>query len=218
MPVAHYLFDDTAQDAEGPHHGMLIGGATFATGKLGQALALDGVNDYVTVAHNTALNPSTAATIAGWFKADVLDPETDAGDSLVMKGNWNSNNSYSLVFYQGQLRCNIGRVWNAGLTYAASNFTTGQWYHVACRADASGHTLFVNGVPVAANATAAGSVTDTNPLVLGYNGAAGTVGFFDGLLDDMRLYTVALSNADIQALVSRDITPNPPTNLRLSIK
>jgi len=132
-----------------------------------------------------------------------------------MKGDWNFTNSYFLVFYQNNLRCGIGTSWGKSLTYAASNFVPGQWYHVACRADGSGHTLFVGGSAVASNAVAAGSVTNTQLLIIGSN-INPSVGHFDGLLDDLRLYTIALSDTDIQALASLNVGVLPPRNFQIS--
>lgn len=45
--MAHYTFDDTANDSAGFNHGTVIGGATYTDGKIGRALSLDGVDDYV---------------------------------------------------------------------------------------------------------------------------------------------------------------------------
>jgi len=200
-PVAKYEFDNSADDAFGNYNGDLLGCPLFTTGKIGQAISLDGSHDYAQIPHASALNPSTAMTISAWVKMDTLDTNTSFGDTILMKGDWNFSNSYFLVFYQNSLRCGMGRAWNATLTYASSNFNPNQWYHIACRASSSGHAIFVNGVSVASNTTTAQAITNTNSLIIGAN-VSTTVGQFDGLIDDVRIYNTSLSNSDIQALAT----------------
>jgi hypothetical protein len=214
--VAHYPFEGNATDVQGVHNGTLINSPTFSTGQQSQAVVLNGSSQYVTIPHAANLNPTTAMTIALWFNASTLVPNTNYGDTLVSKGNWNGADNYGLEFYQDQLRCHVGRIWNEGATYAASNFSANRWYHVACRATGTGHTLFVNGQPVASSGVAAQAVTSTINLTLGVQSAFTTVGHWTGSLDEVQIYTRGLSDAEILALyqLGAPSVPNPPTNLR----
>ena len=219
--VAHYPFEsDATGDAEGGHADTLVGSPTFSGGRVGKALVLNGSSQYVEVARAANLEPTTAMTMALWFDGSSLNPNTNFGDTLISKGDSNGALGYGLVFYQDQLRCFVGRSWAAGVgvLYAASHFQAGQWYHLACRADANGHTLFVNGQPVASSSVAAQAVNASSyPLRLGVNSAA-LVGHFAGSLDDVRLYTRALSDTDIQALASLGVGLMPPTALKILSK
>ncbi|MCX8027257.1 MAG: DUF1566 domain-containing protein, partial [Thermodesulfovibrionales bacterium] len=47
--VSWWRAEDNASDSVGTNHGTLINGATYATGKVGKAFSLDGVDDYVKV-------------------------------------------------------------------------------------------------------------------------------------------------------------------------
>jgi hypothetical protein len=109
---------------------------------------------------------------------------------IINKGDWNVANGYSFAFYNGGvgdvLMCEIEKVWGQGVTYPASNFSTKRWYHVVCMADSTGHRNYVNGSLVASNATAIGTVTDTNILRMGawFSSCPGVCITFDGLIDD----------------------------------
>jgi len=53
--VAYYTGDNTPNDAKGTANGTLVNGATYATGKINNALSFDGTNDYSTFGNNIDL-------------------------------------------------------------------------------------------------------------------------------------------------------------------
>src|SRR6476660_3289792 len=70
--TAGYAFDEvsgtTAADASGHSIvGTLTNGPTFAAGKYGNAVALDGINDYVTLGNPTSLRLTGSMTISAWI-------------------------------------------------------------------------------------------------------------------------------------------------------
>jgi hypothetical protein len=54
--VAWWRGEGEATDTVGTNHGTLINGATFASGEVGQAFSLDGIDDYIEVPNAPALN------------------------------------------------------------------------------------------------------------------------------------------------------------------
>ena len=67
--VAYYNFDNNVADGSGNgNNGIIYGGATFTTGVLGQAIKLDGVDDYVRYS-STYYNKYNSLTLTGWIKA-----------------------------------------------------------------------------------------------------------------------------------------------------
>ncbi len=63
--VSWWPAEGSAQDLRSGFNGTLQNGVTFATGQVGQAFNLDGVNDFISVSHNVAHNPPVL-TMAGW--------------------------------------------------------------------------------------------------------------------------------------------------------
>jgi hypothetical protein len=70
--IAHWTFEensgDTAIDSSGNgHHGRLMNGAVRASGKIGQAIELDGSDDHINVANTQKLQLTTEFTITAWI-------------------------------------------------------------------------------------------------------------------------------------------------------
>ena len=201
---------DLYQDSTGnAHHGDDHASATGQGGQLGAGQEFDGSDDRVEVPHAAALNPSGVMTISTWFNADVIDPNTNVGDALVSKGDWNFDNSYYFGFYSGtNFRCAIGEHWGLALTYSSTNFSNGQWYHVTCIADGAGHEMYVDGGSVASNANTPAAVTDTNVLRFGHlSVGASPFSLWDGLMDEVRISNIRRPAAWIQTEYNNQSAP-----------
>ncbi|MEM8914030.1 MAG: LamG-like jellyroll fold domain-containing protein, partial [Planctomycetota bacterium] len=194
----HYTFDDgTATDqAAGAtsHDGSLLGGASInADATRGSnVLVLDGVDGNVQI--NTPLTQSQHYTMAAWINSSSSIPE---GEVISFGGNvfirMGSDGTLS-----GYYRNAVASSWNQSVT-DPQTWESG-WNHVAYSVDASNNVqrLFINGVQVAeTNFTEAIHFTGT-ATYLGSNG--GVSQFFDGSIDDARVYTRALSAEEIAAL------------------
>jgi len=77
--IAHWTFDSDATDIVNEYEGTLKGGASFQTGKINNAIYLDGVDDYVQLS-DEALNKVgslSQGTISFWFNYEsILDKQT----------------------------------------------------------------------------------------------------------------------------------------------
>ena len=213
--VGHWKFDETsgttATDSSGANNtGTLTNGPTWTTGKIGNAISFDGSDDYVLI---NDLDLTGSFTVSMWALADNLG--SGCHGSAVMK-----RYDYGFELCNGQMLGQIGK--GAGPGWAASTAYTipqaGVWNHVTLTYDGTTARLYANGVQIT---TALGAhVTNNNPLMIG---AWDTVGeFFDGIIDDVRIYNRALTSADISALYTYtggppDIqAPTTPTNLTAS--
>jgi hypothetical protein len=78
------------------------------------------------------------------------------------------------------------------------------WTHVATTYDGATLRLFVNGTQVSAQAVTGAVATTTNPLWIGGNQPYGE--YFQGLIDDVRVYNRALTAADIQNDMNGGVT------------
>jgi Concanavalin A-like lectin/glucanases superfamily/Bacterial Ig-like domain len=87
--------------------------------------------------------------------------------------------------------------------------TVGQWEHIAATYDGTTARFYVGGVEVASK-TFTGNVGNTNTWRLGAYEATPT-GFFDGLIDNVRIYDRALSAAevatDMSSRIQQETTP-----------
>jgi len=206
--VAWYKLDDgaglSAIDASGlGNTGTLVNGPVWTnSGKVNSALQLDGTNDSVLVNNSARLNPTAAITLAAWIKPD----QWGGNRRILQKGN--TDNQYRLTAEKGVLKFNIAGLSAATLSTALPE--TGQWSHVAATYDGAKMSIYINGV-LAAQQNSTGAIrTTTNPLQLGAKNGSTTAGdYFDGTLDDVRVYDRSLAAAEVAALVNGQ----PPVNV-----
>ncbi len=208
-PLAHWKLDDgagpTAIDSAGGHDGTLVNDPVWVAGKLDGGLDFDGDNDRVDV--GTFDVTGSGLTMMAWFNAETI---STADGRIVSKAN---GTSASDAWWQlsttdsGSNRFLRMRVKAGGTTTtfadSSENLTPGGWYFAVATYDsASGDMkLYLDGGEVANGSHAAGGAVDVNPAVpvaLGANGTAER--FFDGVLDDVRLYDRALSATEVSAL------------------
>ena len=196
--VAAYSFNQgagtTAPDASGNGLVGTISGATWSTqGKFGGALSFDGQNDWVTVAATPLLNLTTGMTLEAW----VL-PTTTSGvrDVLIKEGaNVDIYNLYARN-WRGLPEANV-LVGGSNQTAEAATLAANVWTHLAATYDGTTVRLFLNGAQVA-SAAAAGAITTSNGVLrIGGNSLWGE--FFQGRIDELRIYSRALTPAEIQS-------------------
>jgi len=154
------------------------------------------------VPNASSLQPTSALTITGWILANAWGSGSDV-DIILRKGEANPNN-YQLAVVDQRL-CLVLDSWDyigySGTTNGDTILNTNEWYFVAGTWDGSNVCIYVNGIldndpPDSYTGTID---TDTRPLYIG--GRSGT-DCLDGTLDDVRLYSRALTAEEISALAS----------------
>jgi hypothetical protein len=208
-PLAHWTFDEgtgtTAADASGGGHaGSLINGPVWTGGQSGQAIAFDGSNDHVAVAHAAALN-AFPLTVTAWIKTASASGVV----GIVNKYVAGSYNGFNLFMNNGDLcawylRSASNHAYDGGgCTLRVSGYNDNRWHHVAYVVDATSARLFVDGALRGTQGWtgAGGPVTTAQPVQIArYPGAFGGAEYFAGALDDVRIYNRALTQTEIAAL------------------
>lgn len=206
-PIAHWKLDEgtglVARDSVGGHHAALIGPVTWTS-----AGQLDGAVRFASGAsvrapHHAALTPTAALTIAAWT---YLDRATAAGTyEIVSKENAAATAGYYFEQESGDLWFGSG----ASYATAGVSLTPRMWHHVAVTfADAANEVVFfVDGVE-RRRATFASSISgSTGEFTIGNQPSFNY--FWNGFLDDVRLYDAALTPAEIAVLVAPGGAPGP---------
>ncbi|PYQ17234.1 MAG: hypothetical protein DMF79_17750, partial [Acidobacteria bacterium] len=186
------------------HDGTLVGGPLWTTGKLGQGLSFDGVDDRVDVAHAADLD-TYPLSVAAWFKTS----SSSGVRGIVGKYVAGSYNGYNLFLNDGSLcawylRDDSNYVYDgSGCPFRLTGYNDGQWHHAVYVVDASGARLYVDGAEKGSLGWTgvAGAVSTTEPVHVGcYPGAFGGAEYFEGAADDVRIYPGALTASDVADL------------------
>jgi len=177
------------------------------------ALDFDGTNDYVAADGVTSnLDSSTGLpfTVSAWAYPDTTVSGTTACCSkreaiFAFNKTGNSDENLNMLYFaqdgstQKFYHHGTG---NNNYTGTSNTFESGQWYHIALIVDSSGNgKLYINGGQEATWSN--GSNTSVNKFSIGqeYDGTGSTAtDFFDGKIDEVAIWNVALSAADVTAL------------------
>jgi len=205
--VAYWKLDEQegsiASDSAGDNAGLLFGSPMWCSseGKRDGALEFDGIDDYINT--DFVLNPSMGAfSVFVWVKGGAPGQVIISQlDGIGTGETWLGLTAQDGNLMTGLVPPPLGRTKPKPLV---SDFiiTDDQWHHVGFVCDGSYRFLYVDGIEVAKDTSIM-----TQPLMSsngglcigsGKNLDAGT--FFSGMIDDVRIYNIALNADKIKAL------------------
>jgi hypothetical protein len=220
--VAYYPFTGNANDESGfgnhgtPFSAML---ATDRFGALNKCYEFNGTSAYIQVPDHTSLDIESAITVSAWIKGRSFVDQLIGGHQVVIvskreNDGWGSSYQ-SEIYYTGEPLID----WTVNGTNGhvlAPAIMTNRWYQVLFTYDGTTVRVFVDGVETI-NAPLNGllGVNDI-PLVIGRRAQEGSrKHFFNGWIDDVRIYNRALSASQVAQLHA--IESAPVINLRKAI-
>jgi hypothetical protein len=200
--VAAYGFNEgqglTTADLSGRGNNGTISGATWAgatSGRFGNALVFNGTSNFVNVADSASLDMTNALTLeayvfptvapTGW--RTIVAKETAGGLVYFLHANDNTNRPF-MGFTQGGAERNVS---------AVAALAVNVWTHLAATYDGANQRFYVNGTQVSTRAQTGAIDVSTGSLRIGGTAAYGE--FFQGRIDEVRIYNRALSAAEIVA-------------------
>ncbi|SHI69038.1 Predicted pyrophosphatase or phosphodiesterase, AlkP superfamily [Rubritalea squalenifaciens DSM 18772] len=220
--VGYYAFDGDLSDASGSvntNNGSVGGGSpSYISGLFGNAVSLDGVDDYVTLGNPADYNfgTSTDFTISFWYKTGA----DQASDPVIIGNkNWASGSNAGWLIEAAAdngddfaLQCGDGTNRADGATYDLA-FNT--WYHVTA-VFKRGQTmeLYVNGVLT--SSTSIANVTGSFDALMTNIGQDGTGVYSDFTLmdmDDLAIWRRALYPSEAQLLYSEGQAGQPLSSM-----
>jgi len=203
--VGHWTFDDgagtVALDSSGKgNDGVLVGDPQWVAGVVGGALEFNG-DDYVDCGNGDSLQIQDEITIAFWFNVVAFENTWEAivskGDTAyrVSRGGGDGDATH---FGISGTTGGGGNGWFNGVTLV----TGGVWHHFAGTYDGAEGRIYIDGV-LDATTEATGQINiETENFWIG-NNSQNVDRFFHGMVDDVRLYNQALSEAEIVGLASQ---------------
>jgi glucose/arabinose dehydrogenase/PKD repeat protein len=221
--VAGYAFDDglgtVAADASGNGIiGTLANGATWAPGRYNGSIAFDGLDDQVDLGNPGSLQLTGSMTISAWINSDAFPVD----DAAVVSKRGSVGFQLDTTIDRGPrtIGFKLTSTSGAGMyRYGATTMQTAAWYFIAGVYDATAATLsvYINGQ--LDNGSLIGTVTtaqQNSSLGVRIGGTPTGSSRFDGRIDEVRIYSRALTAAEIQADMARGLgsgsgDSTPPT-------
>ena len=198
-------------------NGSVIGPEWNATGGVNGTAAyfFDGTGDRIEIPDAPSLEFTSSFTIAAWINTNGL-PGAGEWDGIVTKGGngeaATSNHNYLLTLENGVFGTGPAVAFGfenaAGTNYVTryneTALSTGRWYHLTGVFDdaANNVTLYIDGAYVASAAAAGTPNTQNNATAIGENQVSGTINYFAGHIDDVRIYNRSLSAAQVVMLAA----------------
>jgi sialidase-1 len=184
------------------HHSdaNVLGGASVGAGRFGGGLVMDGVNDYVRIPYNKAqLVGAGDFTWSAWI-------------------NYGSSTANQAILWLGGMGTTAPQVWLRGepanhrliatmttvngtkSISSTSAYNDQSWHHVVLERTGGQLLMFVDGAQVATGPDVAGSVSETVSFQFQVGERLDGAFHFAGTLDEVRVYSRALSATELTAL------------------
>ncbi len=192
-------------DETGNGNNATINGATWESTD-GGIFDLDGINDTISIPHNSSLSLSTSQqrTIQVWVKFDTLPSLNTQGQPVF--GKLSSSSGFDgywggLYSTGSKTRAVTNGTGVQKITDSTLNVTTGTWYLYTfisqITSTANTTKVYINETEYISTAHGSDSYSETNPLYLGYIGAGVSSPYLNGKIGACYFYTKGLSAAEV---------------------
>jgi RHS repeat-associated protein len=200
----------TAADTVGSNTGTYVGGPVLgAAGALAHdrntGVIFDGSGQHANLSQSVQFD-ANPFTVEGWFKTS--DASSSDTQQIWYSGKDTHNYSVQLWVSGGQVSGRVtGPSGSPTVNSAASSYADGAWHYVALTRSGNSQSLYVDNAAAVTVTQATGDVDD--PISPDYIGAGqgGSSNFFKGALDEVAIYTTALTSTQVTAHRSAGLDP-----------
>lgn len=196
--VSWWPGEGNADDIVDGNDGTLLGGAAFATGMVGQAFSLDGVDDHVDVGGTGGLSfgGTKPFSIDAWVNPRI----TGSGGMVVSKFNGGVIGEYLLSVDEFGVVFFAREIFPFGLGSTAA-IPFGELSHITATYDGTTMKIYINGLLDISEVRGAQATDTTTPVLIGANLRGGLPEtFFDGLIDEVEIFNRALTADEVLAI------------------
>jgi hypothetical protein len=208
----------TAADQLGANPGTYMNGVLLnqpgaLTSELDPSASFNGINNYVTVPDSNSLDMTRAVTVEFWAKRAAV-----SGTYQVVVGKPGDGQSKNENYAVWLSTSNVYQAYfGNGTTYATVSTPAVKdtnWHYILATDDGSSVKIYLDGVLKASASTTLALTPNTKPLNVAR--ANNNAYFFNGSLDEVAIYSYALSAAQVQAHYTTGMTDLIPPNISLT--
>jgi hypothetical protein len=221
-PMGYWSFDQSGgtsvADLSGnENNGTLINGPVWSAGKFGYGLSFNGVDQYIEIAHSDSLNMTKELTLTAWIhnQAEANSLLVDPEYHIIASKGWapDSGGSWTLAWDKAAndiVFC-ARRSSNKGYNCVFFNFAalSNDWHHLSALFNHGKITLYVDGSlvagPVSLGSTTLMSNSENVRIGAVLENANKFLQNWHGSIDEVQIYSKALSDAEIKALYKKSI-------------
>jgi len=209
--IAQYKLDSNANDSAGSNHGtkMGVGAAVYTTDSMQgtDAIVLDGIDDYVDFGSPPGWpSGNSARSMCGWAKTESVV----AGYRWIAAYGTGGTSQAMFIGLNGDILVGGGY----GDDVSEDDFwDVDVWHHICLTYDGTTARMYTDGNLVASEAKNWGLVLSRAHIGRQVNDAAE---FWDGLVDDVRIYSRALSQGEVASLAGKTAAFAQPLHLLLT--
>lgn len=206
--VGYWNFDEgsgtMAGDSSGNGNtGTLYNGPVWVDGKYGKALSFDGSSTYVSVEASSSLDVTSQVTVEAWAYARAYVDNVGDNPHIVSRTYLSGGAIHILNIYGGTHKVGFGVNPFPDQQPSTADLPLNVWTHIAMTYDGAYVRFYVNGELDSSYAQSGPIQTTSNWLAFGCMptaryGGPGTWAFFNGMIDEVRIYNRALSQQEIQ--------------------
>ncbi|WP_418510308.1 LamG-like jellyroll fold domain-containing protein [Corallibacter sp.] len=170
------------------------------------SLNFDGINDRVVIEDNTAFNFSSGFTAEAWINPDELSTQT-----IISQYSDNQKAFACILLASGKIEFSISLGGSSEYYFESTDaISAGQWSHIAVTFDGATMKTYINGV-AAGTKTVGGTMHNSTANI--EIGARNNAYFFNGNIDEVRIWNIALLEHHIN---SNKDTSMPTTNVLIA--
>ena len=206
--VAYYPFCGNADDESGNGNHGTVNGATLTanrSNKADSAYSFDGVNDYISVADGSSFNFTNNLSLSLWVNPGSSQSNSHAG--LIDKSHCHvSNDGIAKSWVIQQSGDNTNAFWfihnKNNTSYASSTvgLEANTWNHILVSKENGKVKFYKNGVLVSEDQNTVSSIETNGDLPLIIGSVNNCNRFFNGMIDDIRIYNRVLSESEVKSL------------------
>ncbi len=167
-----------------------------------KCLQFDGTNDFIII--DDQISFSGAYTIEAWFYSQT------SGEQNILSAT-NSDNQHGIIIaidsgnrYRFLHRDPSGSSGERNIRVGASNFVN-NWHHIAAVFDGSSTFLYLDGA-VIGSMTGASAFSSSMNITMGRLTPINSARYFNGMLDEVRIWNIARTQTEIQELMNTELT------------